>query len=458
MTLQEEIQAELKRQNKSIVILDDDPTGGQTVHNVPVLTEWTKAAIQREFEHKTPVFFVLTNSRSLIAEEANRLGREIGKNIVAASLAAKREFYIISRGDSTLRGHFPNEIEALTKGLNSPPTPEGETTQSPPSGVGGLLALIPAFFEGNRFTKKDIHYWKNGEDWIPVGETPYAKDATFGYKNSDLKLWIEEKTKGKTKASEVVSFDPNTEGVDVSIKKLKSLRDNTTLIVNALNYDDLEVFALAALRCEKRIIYRTSASFVKSFSGISTKPILTNADLIQSNATKTGGLIVVGSHVPKTTAQLNELLKTDITAIEFNVYQFFMSDARPFVSQLILKIDEILRGGKNVVLYTSRNVVLGKNKEESLQLSTYVSNALLTVVKNLSVRPKFLVAKGGITSSDLATKALGVKRAIVLGQIVASVPVWQLGEETKFPNMPYIIFPGNVGSDEDLKNVYQLLK
>jgi uncharacterized protein YgbK (DUF1537 family) len=325
----------------------------------------------------------------------------------------------------------------------------------------------------NRFTKNDIHYWKNGDEWIPVGETPYAKDATFGYKNSDLKLWIEEKTKGKTKASEVVSFDINTveernpdtfgKGVDFSIKKLKSLKDDTTLIVNALNYNDLEIFALAALRSERRILYRTSASFVKAFSGISTKPFLTSAI---SPPSVVGGLIVVGSHVPKTSAQLDELLKTDIQAIPFDVYQFFMSDARHFVSTLIQKIDEILmahpdksgRGGKNVVLYTSRNVVLGKNENESLELSTYVSNALVTIVKNLSVRPAFLVAKGGITSSDLATKALGVKRAMVLGQIVSGVPVWQLGDETKFPNMPYIIFPGNVGTDEDLKNVYELLK
>lgn len=456
MSLTTEIQAELKRQNKSIVILDDDPTGTQTVHNVPVLTEWTQAAIQKEFSDKTPVFFILTNSRSLIAEKANELGFQIGQNLKNAAQATGRAFHIMSRSDSTLRGHFPHEIDALAKGLEwSPPTPKGGATQSPPSGVGGLLALIPAFFEGNRFTKNDIHYWKNGDEWTPVGETPYAKDATFGYKNSDLKLWIEEKTKGKTKSSEVVSFEPNTEGVDFSIKKLKSLKDDTTLIVNALNYNDLEIFALAALRSERRILYRTSASFVKAFSGISTKPLLTNALSLPLGV---GGLIVVGSHVPKTTTQLEQLLKADIERIEFNVYQFFMSDARHFVSQLIVKIDEILRGGKNVVLYTSRNVILGKNENESLELSTYVSNALVTIVKNLSVRPAFLVAKGGITSSDLATKALGVKRAMVLGQIVAGVPVWQLADETKFPDMPYIIFPGNVGTDEDLKNVYELLK
>lgn len=465
MNLIAEIQAELKRQNKSIIILDDDPTGTQTVHSVPVLTTWTQAVIQKELAAETPVFFILTNSRSLIAEEANRLGLEIGQNIKAASEATGRGFHIISRGDSTLRGHFPNEIEALAEGLGwSPPAPEGGDTRTPPPGAGGLTGLIPAFFEGNRFTKNDIHYWKNGETWIPVGETPYAKDATFGYTNSDLKLWIEEKTKGKTKASDVVSFDPNTEGVDLIQERLYSgnfqsspnIDKPKTFIVNALQRSDLEVFALAALRSERRILYRTSASFVAAFAGIPPKPLLTAAISPPSGV---GGLIAVGSHVPKTSAQLDVLLKTDIEVVELDVFQLFKTDnSLEYTSKILEKIEDILRGGKDVVLYTSRQLIVGKNENDSLQLSVNISNTLVWIVQNLSVRPRFLVAKGGITSSDLATKALGVKRAMVLGQIVPGVPVWQMGEETKFPNMPYIIFPGNVGSDEDLKNVYTILK
>jgi uncharacterized protein YgbK (DUF1537 family) len=171
-----------------------------------------------------------------------------------------------------------------------------------------------------------------------------------------------------------------------------------------------------------------------------------------------GGLIVVGSHVPKTTAQLNELVKSDIEPVELDIYQFFMGDTQQILTSVLTEIEEILRGGENVVLYTSRNVVLGKNAAESLQLSLQISAGLVWIVKNLSVRPKLLIAKGGITSSDLATKALGVKRAICLGQIAAGVPVWQLGAEAKFPDLPYIIFPGNVGSDTDLRNVYDTLK
>jgi uncharacterized protein YgbK (DUF1537 family) len=452
-----QIQAEHQRLNKPIIILDDDPTGSQTVHGVPILTDGSEASIRQEFERNTSVFFILTNSRSLNAAEADKLAFQIGKNIKATG----RDCHVMYRGDSTLRGHFPNEMEALARGL-------GWNTE------GCITALIPAFFEGNRFTKDDIHYFKNGKTWQPVGETPYAQDATFGYKNSDLTLWIEEKTKGKTKASEVTSFDtvsimetqpemidnPANLLIRFEEKKLRTV-SNKMVIVNALYPVNLQIFALAALRSERRILYRTAASFVAAFAAIAPKPLLTSSDLnvdLNKKGKKNGGLIVVGSHVPKTSAQLEELLKTDIHPIQFNVYQFFMSDARQFVSQLIVEIDELLRGGKNVVLYTSRNVVLGKNKDESLTLSGYVSGALVTIVQNLSVHPQFLVAKGGITSSDIAVKALKVKRAVGLGQIVAGVPVWQLGDEAKFPQLPYVIFPGNVGTDADLRTVYEILK
>ncbi|NJN33029.1 MAG: hypothetical protein HC817_01015 [Saprospiraceae bacterium] len=234
-------------------------------------------------------------------------------------------------------------------------------------------------------------------------------------------------------------------------------KTNKVLIVNVLNYEHLAVFSKIVKQTSRKIIFRTAASFVKAFGNFEQKEVLKKEDLIKENNAN-GGLIIVGSHVPKTTAQLTELLKTDIEAMVFDVYDFFMSDAHPFVSKIILKLDKILRGGKNVVLYTSRNVVLGKNKDENLQLSTQVSNALVTIVQNLKVRPAFLIAKGGITSSDIATKSLKVKRAMVLGQIEAGISVWQLGDEAKFPNMPYIIFPGNVGTDESLKNIYEILK
>ena len=84
-------------------------------------------------------------------------------------------------------------------------------------------------------------------------------------------------------------------------------------------------------------------------------------------------------------------------------------------------------------------------------------DALTAVIGKLLVRPSFIVAKGGITSSDVGTKALLVKRALVKGQVRPGIPVWQTGEESRFPGLPYVIFPGNVGSEDDLRRVAETL-
>ena len=78
---------------------------------------------------------------------------------------------------------------------------------------------------------------------------------------------------------------------------------------------------------------------------------------------------------------------------------------------------------------------------------------LIEIVRSLDVQPRYLVAKGGITSSDVATHGLGIKRAMVPGQILPGVPVWRSGTESRYPGMPYIVFPGNVGGPEALVEI-----
>ena len=432
---------ELKLSNNynPIIVLDDDPTGTQTVHSVPVITEWSVEAINNEFKLQTPLFYILTNSRALVASEANNLGKEIGRNLKKLN----QNVWIISRGDSTLRGHFPNEIDALVAGLAWKND--------------YLTILIPAFFEGNRFTKNDIHYLKEGENWIPVGETPYAKDKTFGYKSSNLKDWVEEKTKGKIKKEEVASISIDNLENDSDAVILEIIGKATkVLIINAMNQSHLDKFSEIVKKSNRRIIFRTGASFVSSFGQISKKPLLQKTELLSSES-KNGGLIIVGSHVPKSTAQLNELLKTDITPLEFEV-ETFLGNSANYLTGLSHSINSFLSNNQDVVIFTSRNLVATQNEEESLKLSIRVSEGMIKLVQNLSVQPRFFIAKGGITSSDLATKGLGVKRAIVLGQIAAGIPVWKLGTEAKFPNMTYTVFPGNVGQNETLREIYEIYK
>ena len=186
-----EIQREVKASRRKVVVLDDDPTGTQTVHGVPVLTEWPHETLRAELTNDLPAFYLLTNSRSLQLAEAQAMNTEIGRNLVEAARQAGREFVVVSRSDSTLRGHFPGEVQALAEALRQD---------------FDAWLIIPFFLEGGRYTINDIHYVAEGEWFVPAGETEFARDAVFGYRASNLRQWVEEKTGGRVSSEAVASI------------------------------------------------------------------------------------------------------------------------------------------------------------------------------------------------------------------------------------------------------------
>jgi uncharacterized protein YgbK (DUF1537 family) len=432
-----------QRVNKVIIVLDDDPTGTQTMHDVPVLTTWCEEVIEQEIKNETPLFFILTNSRSLVADDANKLSTQIGNSIRKAFSKHNKEFIIVSRGDSTLRGHYPNEVIALCEAL--------QINKS-------HVAIIPAFFEGGRYTIDDIHYVNDGGQLIPVADTVFAKDKAFGFLNSNLKKWIEEKTKGVTVATDVVSFsieELRTESIDFLKERIKSLPNSSTIIVNAIAYHDLEKFALAYFYSGVSIVFRTAASFVKVISATATIALLEKEELVKTDS-KNGGLIVAGSYVTKTTEQLEALQKKyPIETIEVSVTELMKRESEIQFREIAAKLNHLIAAGKDVLLFTSRQLVVAGNESDNLSVNNIVSDFITRLVAGFLVRPKYLIAKGGITSSDIATKALNIKRATVLGQVLPGVPVWKAGEESKFPGISYVIFPGNVGDTNALVMLYE---
>lgn len=441
--------------HKKLVVLDDDPTGVQTVHDVSVYTDWEEESIRKGFEEKEAMFFILTNSRSFSVEETTKVHQDIAARVAKVARELGQDFMIISRGDSTLRGHYPLETQLLADGL----------TKNEGAGVDGEI-ICPFFPEGGRYTMDNIHYVKEQDNLVPAGMTEFAKDKTFGYKSSDLTEYVEEKTAGKYKKEDCITISlEELNALDIQgIKaKLISAKDMAKIIVNAVSYADLKVFCAAlvlAMKEGKQYMARTAAAFTKVMGRISDQPLLGREQL--EGDTRNGGIVLIGSHVKKTTDQLNCLKELDGQAdfMEFQVNAVFEENGlEKEVERTVEAAGEKILSGRTVVIYTSRQLLAPENMtpEEKLQISVKISNAVTSIIGKLQVKPKFIIAKGGITSSDVGTKALHVKKARVMGQVKKGIPVWMTGEESKFPGMPYIIFPGNVGEVSTLKEIVEEL-
>ena len=449
------LNAEISANNKKIVVLDDDPTGVQTVHDITVYTNWNKDSIRQGFEEENNLFYIMTNSRGLTAEQTTKAHHEIAAAVDEAARETGREYIFISRSDSTLRGHYPLETRLLRDDY------EKYTGKK----IDGEI-LCPFFEEGGRFTIDNVHYVKYGQELVPANETEFAKDKTFGYTATTMPGYIEEKTGGEFRAADVVGItleeihDMDYDGIQA---KLMAVKDFNKIIVNAVDYADVKVFCVALYRAMKAgrvFMFRTAASIVKVLGGVTDQPLLTREKMVQAE-TPNGGVIVVGSHTDKTTRQLN-CLKT-LDGIEFiELDATLVRDKAAFEAEVKRCLDlenRCIAAGKTVCCYTTRALITADtgNREDELRLSVRISDAVQSLVGRLSVTPGFVIAKGGITSSDIGIKALAVKKASVLGQIRPGIPVWQTGNDSRFPRIPYVIFPGNVGEDETLKEATEIL-
>ena len=450
------LKRELSEDFHKIVVLDDDPTGVQTVHDVSVYTDWSMESIASGFREDNKVFYILTNSRGMTQEETETIHKEIGEAVVRVSKEQKKPFLLISRSDSTLRGHYPLETETLRACLEK----------------GGIHAdgeiITPYFKDGGRFTIGNIHYVKQGDELVPAAETEFARDKTFGYTHSSLPEYIEEKTKGRYPAESVTCIsleDLRGLRLDQIEEQLMRAENFEKICVNAADDVDLTVFSIAlyrAVRNGKYFIFRSAAGLVKVMGGISDRPLLTRTEMIRKESGK-GGLVVVGSHTEKTTEQLSELLKLKTAVpIAFDSDKVLEGE-EAFAAEIrrcVKEEEQAILAGKTAVCYTRRKLLSfqGDTKEEALLRSLKISEGVQGLVSGLSVPPAFLIAKGGITSSDIGKKALKVRRAEVMGQILPGIPVWKTGPESRFPEIPYVIFPGNVGSETDLRRAVEILE
>ncbi|MFC2080052.1 four-carbon acid sugar kinase family protein [Bacteroidota bacterium] len=428
---------------KTIVIIDDDPTGCQTAYDAPVLFVWDMETLFLLFQSMCPLFFILTNTRSMTEETAVMTIKNVVEELTKAAKKAEREFIIISRSDSTLRGHYPAEPIAIDQSL----------------GIDSMHCLIPAFFQGGRYTYNDVHYVKEGAYLIPAGETPFAKDKSFGFKSSDLKDYVFEKTLGEVGVEQVLSLsisDLREKGPDYIKEKLLD-SDSKVCIVNALAQSDLDVFSAGAWEAifeGKNLLFRSAASFINSFACMPVKETLTERELKRESVG--GGLIIVGSYVPKSSSQLQFLLEHgNAYPLELNVESLFSETRESTITSIASRAGQLINSGNHTVIYTSRELKSTDSPEKNLEIGKNVSDALVDIVRKIKDSPSFIISKGGITSHEIALNGLNMKKATVIGQALPGVPVLVPEDRT---DMKYMIFPGNVGGEEDLLKLFNMMK
>jgi uncharacterized protein YgbK (DUF1537 family) len=437
---------------QKIVVLDDDPTGTQTVHDVPVLTEWSVPSLTQILVEPGAIAYILTNSRSTSAEEAQKMNRSIARNLVLAGKATGRKFAMISRSDSTLRGHYPAEVNALIEGSGQ---------------VFDATLIIPCFFEGGRLTISDTHYVQEGDRLIPVAETEYARDATFGFRNSNLRAWVSEKYGGQISPDDVLSISIEEQrrgGPSGVAQRLEGITGGKVCIVNAASYQDLEVFVAGLLMAEahgKRFIYRTAASFVRIRGGLQARPLLDSRELssIGLGGASSRGLVIAGSYIQKSSAQIAAVRALPgVCSLEVQVERLLDPNVRDAeVSQVAAAANEALASGKDTMVFTSRKFA-SADTHRALEVGRIISDSLVAVVHRITERPAWIIAKGGITSADVAVNGLGIKRADVMGQAFPGVPVWLTGDDSRWPGLLYAVFPGNVGDAGTLAEMIQTLR
>lgn len=453
-TPRERIAEELRRTSTKVVVFDDDPTGSQTVAGVPILLGWEDDDLRWGLSDPAGVLFILTNSRSMGAIAAAALTRDLAGRCAAVAGELGIGLRFVSRSDSTLRGHFPAEVEALDRGLRDAGAPPSDGT-----------ILCPCYLEAGRITVDDVHYVRAADGLVPVGETEFARDAAFGYAASNLAEWVVERTRDSVPAiGRITLSDLRKGGPDAVARILVQLPPGAVTIVNATSYEELDTMVLGLQAAEstgRRFIYRTGPSFVPVRAGmIVPEPLVLGPDGVGGGGR---GLVVVGSHTGLTSRQLARAASDHgLNVVEARVAEIAGGARRAFEerSRVLSELRTDLAAGDAVLATTRTRADMG-SPETSLRLNETISAFLVDVTRALLAEADvgFLLAKGGITSSVLATDALGAVRAHVDGQLFPStVSLWSLELDDREAQLPFVVFPGNVGDDGALSDALTALK
>ncbi len=443
-----------------VIVIDDDPTGSQTVNNCLLLLKWDYSTLIKGFQSKSNLLFILANTRSLSENDAKLRLVEICNAIkkVISKESYKEEFIFVSRGDSTLRGHNFLEPKIMNDCL----------------GPFDATFHIPAFIEGKRMTIDGDHFVDN----VPVSQTIFAKDKIFGYKTSNVKKLLFQKCKSQIKFNDIQNLKISelkvleSKDKNIVFNKIKNLKENSHVIVDIENYSQLKKFTLSIKKLikQKKFLFRTAASFISSISAVKDNPKEPFFySLIRRNNREKKflpGFYVIGSYVELSTIQLKEFLEiSECIPIEFDVFEFLrISKLKSNQDQLVLfknkllaQIRSILKQENTPVLFTSRKEVSVGNNDEQVNFYNSLAHFISELVSGLKNEIGYLVSKGGITSNVILSNGFKANYVYLHGQIITGVSLVTFKLEND-ENLPIVTFPGNIGNQDSLVKVWRILE
>lgn len=413
------------------VVLDDDPTGTQEVTGVPVLLERDPVALTHLLRAHDAVF-VLTNTRAMHEEQATALIRGLLDDIHAAEESLGVTALVVQRGDSTMRGHVFAEIDA--------------------AGGDGVVVFCPAFPAGGRKTVDGVHLVNVSGEWLNAADTEFAQDPVFGYTARSQVDYVAEKGRGRTG----VSVD-----ADGFARALRESAPGTVILPNVAT--DAEIRALAdeieaAVADGVEVIVRSAAPLAAYLAHAKSGGHLSAEDIAAASAPgRTGGvLVVVGSHTGASGEQLASLAATGIPVHELST-DAALRDPVAAGSRLAEAAASDLRAGA-VIISSERH---RRAEHSTLDHAEAVMTALTTATAALAPDARAVVAKGGITSAEVARTGLSRRIAWVAGQLVAGVSLWVFSDtpgDVDRPGRTYAVVPGNIGTAHTLRRVFGLVR
>jgi uncharacterized protein YgbK (DUF1537 family) len=413
------------------VVLDDDPTGVQTLAGIRVLLDWDPARIADALAGRRSVHLI-TNSRALPPQRA---GAVVGA-AARAAVDGVQGVPIVLRGDSTLRGHVWEEYEALCAATASGQPP---------------LLLAPALPSAGRVTRGGVHLIERDGIATPLHETEYAHDGAFSYRSARLLEWAEERSSGALAADagrELQLEELRASGAGAVADALEDLAASgrpRVLAVDAETDGDLALIAAgyaAALAAGVGAVVRCAPALAGILAG-------TTATSLAAPPRGRGVLVVCGSYVPTSTRQLSALTARHPEAlVEVDVGALASADADGEVARAAGAASEFLRRSGLAILATPRERPAGTTDLESGQR---IAEGLARAAGSVEPRPGVVIAKGGITGAVTLLTGFGAGEAEVIGPVVTGVSRWRAGA------LEYLVVPGNVGDDELLAELVDLV-